>query len=1149
LAFIILAPSANLWAQTERGSITGLVKDSSGAVVPGVTVTATNPGTNTTVTAKTQGDGSYLISNLLPAVYSVSAEVKGFKRETVTGLKLDSGTTLTQDLTLQVGATTETVEVKGTADLVNTSTATVGATIDLSHILELPLRDRLVIMELNLIPGVFVVGGNDTPWYDYGISMIAAGARGNSESVIMSDGVQNSGGANGAGNTNRADPPPDVFQEVQIQTNDMSAKYGGSGNFFVNEVVKSGSNQLHGGGYEVVRNDKFDTAGWGNLRRPPLRRNNLGGEVGGPLIKNKLFFFFGYEYLWNRLGQTVTANLGLPAFRKGDFSQATALYGSPATKQVVPIYDPASYAAGNQTTQISCNGVMNVICPARLDPAALKVVAYLPQPNIAPLQPNNNGQNWQSYPNNWFNMPFYVGRADYNLGTKTKIFLRTFSQDSEYRGWGGGNGADPAWGNAAGAQHSYQHNQSYAFNVTRLFSPTFFLDFTMGWERTTQNLINFADQSINYGNLLGIANYPNQGFFGSFGFSGGLVPVDSLGNGGGRENIGMVTQFTPNFTKMIGNHTLEFGGQYMRFASNNISRAGANFNFGDVYTAEYLGGALQQNTGITLADFLLGDYTSISSSATPTEGNRSELYALYLQDNWRATKNLTLNLGLRYETVSPQWEVHNRFQSFNPFIPNPLAGTTVAGIAIPSTETGVTTFAGPGQGNLGQYFWTWKKISPSPRIGFAYRLFGRSDFVLRGGFGMYWDNPAPFGSGINGPAFGENYSSQTYTAASPSPTLSAGLPAVSLVFPSAAARNSTYGEIGTPFAAGSIQFMLPGRKNPYMEEYNLSLQHEWKGTLIEVGYLGNSGRHLVTQNRNINAIPANQLANTGVATALRRPYQIYGTNGQITIYQDSGYISEYNALAIRTDHRFANGLGWTTAFTWSKWLDNQNQGGSGVTTTSDNVFIENPFNMHNEYSYSVDNVPFRLTYAPIYELPVGKGKHFLNQGGVVNAILGGWEVSLMGTLQSGVPMGPSVSNGGQILGDSTLTNRPNLVAGCNPKASNAWQPLTNGNKGFYYTNINCFTAPSAYTYGTAARYLPNIRGMGIAQQNLMLSKNFYFKEHYRVQLRGEAIDLFNTPQFADPNETYSAGSGTFGTVTGTDGFTRRVMEFAIKIYF
>jgi hypothetical protein len=779
-----------------------------------------------------------------------------------------------------------------------------------------------------------------------------------------------------------------------------------------------------------------------------------------------------------------------------------------------------------------------MICPSRINSVSAAMVPFMVNPNQTPLDPLNNGSNFEIYPPATTRRPFYMGRVDEQLNSNNKLFFRFVIQPQRlFQALGGSGYGGPLATNSV----TTQRDQNYTLNFSHLFSPTFFVNFAPGVDRSRLIIQSTEDLTVNYPAKFGIGNLPGPGVP-YMAFSGGNVPVDGFGGPTYRGQDVTYSNYPVNFTKIMGKHTLKFGTQLEWFGSNafTYSDSGGQFNIGGTYTQGVVNGTPVQNTGINFADFLIGEYGSVSLSQTPSNGLRTQMYAFYAQDDWRATPNLTLNLGLRYETQTPFYSSINQFQSFNPFVPNPGAGTG----SIPAGAMGETIFQG--LNGEGRYVYNWFKKPFAPRFGFAYRLFGKSDTVIRGGFGIYFYNSMPYGAS-EGLGFVASYSNSYLANTNPAPVFGPSTVAASgLVEPPRSALTGTFGDAGTAYPQSSITFYYPNRAMPYALQYNFGLQHQWKQIYLEVGYIGTFGRHNPISNLNVNLVPPNLLSETSVPVQLRRPYtEFNGSNATITSYADSNFTSDYDALFFKTERRYRNGFSWVTSFTWSKWIDNGNLVEStGAATSSPN--LQNIYNRAGEQALSMGDIPLRFVFSPIVELPFGKGKHWLNQGGVVNQLVGGWETAVMGTYQNGGPIGLTVSNGGTILGDVNQTLRPNVMAGCNPNSSSQWQPATAG-RGIQYINSACFTVPGSYTYGNASREMPNLFGPGVAQMNLMVSKNFYFKERYRIQFRAEAVDLFNTPQFGDPAATVSGGN--FGLITGTDNTTRRVMDFGLKFYF
>lgn len=1120
----ILAFPVRLSPQSTHGAIAGVVKDATGAVIPGARVTAIEQQTGKATSVSAQLDGAFLVPQLLPATYGLAAEAQGFKRLVIDGLKVDANTTLTQDLVLQVGATTESVEVVGQSSLVETTSGQVGTTVQVSHMLEMPLVDRNVFSLTNLVPGSFVV--------DQSVSL--GGGR-LCTMLALIDGVNNTRG--GLAQTNiEIKPPVESMQEFTVLVNSYGAEFGRSVGGVVSAATKSGTNQFHGAAYEFLRNDKFDARGWGNDVNPPLRRNNFGAAIGGPIRKNKTFFFYNFDGLREHNPITLTRNAGLPEWRKGDFTTLTRDAGGRAT--AVVIYDPET-GTGTFTTPLGTSPFPgNVIPTNRLDPVAVKALSYLPAPNRAPNNPFNQGGNWQENTANITTRDYHILRIDHELSGKTRIFGRYMLGAPNDKQNGYSKGYGPADPNAVLVQNL---QQNLALNATHIFSPTRFLNFTMGFNRVLIRRKSGDCCSTDYGKLLGLPNVPGE-VFPRFSFGGGLVPVDAIGPNSNGNRTAAETNFdyTASITEIRGKHTLKYGIQYGRYNGNDHTRStpgGSWTSNGQFTRGVQANGSAIANTGANLADFLLGQLSAASASVAPSIGKRLQPYAGYIQDDWRVTPRLTLNFGLRYETETPAYEVANRMSNFNPYVVSPLAGTGT----IPAGAMGVTDFEN--RNGVGKYLWNWNVLNFGPRFGFAWRIFGTNDTVVRGGFGLF---------------FGDAYDAQivqnlkngfnnTYTAPVPIATrLREGLPANALADIDASQLVPTFGQIGTPFATSSAQYLDQNRKTPHTMNFNLTVQHEWKGILFEVAGMGNLGRQVNFSNINMNRIPEQLLSQTQIPERLRRPFTIFtGNQSQVSLLCPNWGISNYWGFTFKSERRYKNGLGWVVSYAFTRWIDNLNVIGSSLTGDEYGDQIQNVYNRKAERSNSITDIPHRLVVAPIYELPWGAGRKWLKSG-LLSQIVGGWQVATIGTLQSGFPFGLDVLNGPAVyLGDqaSGALLRPDLVSS-QILSPNKGKPAV-GVRGIQYLNPNAFAIPAKYKFGNSARTLPGVFGPGMVSFDLMLAKNFIVRERWRSQFRWEAFNFTNTPQWNLPAR--DVGSGDLGIVTGASG--RRIMQFALKLYW
>lgn len=1130
LLVTLVQPAA---AQVALGTITGSVQDPSGAVVPGARIQVINEETGMTTTVESQQDGSYRVPNLVPGEYRLRVQAEGFKQYEATGLRLNVGTILTHNVVLEVGVVTEQVLVSGQALMVETSSGQVGHTVQIEHILEMPNQNRNVYSLVNLTPGAFMRGGE----------VSIGGSRTQSTAQLL-DGVQASRAGLGA-NQMEISPPVDAIREFKVEMNAMGAEYGRSTGGMLNAVTRSGTNEFRGVLYEFVRNDKFDARGWAADVKPKLRRNNFGGSIGGPIRRDKTFFFYNLDFLRQRSGTVRTRSVGLPEFQQGDFSRATALIGGTVT--VVPIYDPATGTGTFEAPKNTQPFPGNVIPRSRFDPLAARILEgkYIPAPNRPPNNVYNNAGNWQENTPSETTRNYHTLRLDHEVSPNTRGYARFLftepddSLDHASRGYGP---ADP--------DQLYIWNNRYnlALNGTHLFSPTFFLSATLGFNRVTIHRGSGACCDTNWAEKFGIPvlNQVAGEAFPRLNFGGGPVPVDAIGATGNANRFAAFNNFDYDlqFTKIHGKHTLKFGFKHQRFQGNDNNRRqpSGTWGFTERFTRGYdAKGRAIANTGIRFADFLLGRLNSVDVNLEPMIGKRIQYYAGYLQDDIRLTPHLTINLGLRYETETPVSEVAGRMNGFSPYKPNPLAGTG----DIPAWATGIVTF--PNHFGYGKYLWHWDKNNFAPRFGFAWRFLGSENTVLRGGFGVFYGEPYS----RNAQQVARMSFEQSYAARHPVPfTLSQGIPRHALDPVPESERTPTFGMRGTRYATSQIQFFDEARVVTYSFDFNLTLQHQWRNWLFEVAGLGKLGRHVPFANINLNHIRPEDLPKLETTPQLLlRPWPIFDSDmPQIQIMAPNWGISNAYLATLKVERRFRDGLGLTLAYTFTSWIDNVIFVGDD-TTFGDNDQIQNIYCLPCERSRSTNSVPHRLVFGPIWDLPVGRGRALgRNWNPVLDAIAGGWQVSMLGTIRSGAPFGITVLNGPlEIRGDSAdgTTLRPNLVKDAQIYHPRKGEPLDGGNRGIYWLSADAFYLPEKYHLGNAARTLPGVLGPGAIDLDMMLAKNWRFREHYRLQFRWEAYNFVNHPNWNLPNQSF--GASGFGWISGASG--RRIMQFGMKLYF
>ncbi|MBI1358064.1 MAG: hypothetical protein GC160_27335 [Acidobacteria bacterium] len=1128
---VLIFSLASIQAQSSRGVIVGLVLDATGAVIPGARVTATNMRTGIALSAETGPEGNYRIPEVQPGDYEVAAEADGFKRVEITGLRVNAGSSLTQSFNLEIGAVTETVEVAGNALMVETTNSTVGSTVQVEQILELPMPNRNVFTLVNLVPGSYYNGG------DIGLG----GGRTQAAGYYI-DGINNTRGGLG-GQDIEMTPPIDSMQEFKVETNNMSAAVGRTADGVVSAVTKSGTNEFHGSFYEFFRNDKLDAAGWNNDEKPTLRRNNFGLTVGGPIIKNKTFFFYNGDFQRERTQSVRTRSVGLPEFQSGDFSNATALLGG--SVKVVPIHDPLSgtgtFDAPRGTTQFA----NNIIPSTRFDAVAAKILAghYIPAPNRPANNIQNNSSNWQENVGNSLNRDYHTMKIDHSWTDSTRSYVRYIrtQPDEDLTGYSQGYGVADQDGLSI-----LNRRTNLAVNTTHVFSPTFLVDGNIGFNRVTVDRKSGDCCDTNYAQQFGLPVVSEAGgeVFPRLNFQGGLVPVNQIGavGNGNRQAEFTNWDFMANFTKTWNGHTIKFGTAFTRFQGGELSRPQPSgvYGFDGRWTQAWNNnGGRNNQTGIRLADFILGRLNTVDVEVGDPISRSILYYAGYVQDDWKVNNNLTLNLGLRYEIESPVHEKTGRMNGFCQYCPSPLAGQN----GIPEGAIGTLTF--PNRNGYGKYLWQWDKNNIAPRFGFAWRALGTDNLVIRGGVGLYYGNQASRNT-IQIAAAGFN---NLYQARNPVPfTLAEGIPQGALDGIPESELTPNFGARGTRFELSSVQFLDENRVFPYSENINLTIQYQTHGWLFEIGGLANLGRHVSFGNINLNHIRPEDLPKLGQGFTPYelRPWQtLTSDQPQIQIIAPNWGLSNAWLGTFKVERRLDNGFGLTMVYTHTQWIDNLVSQGNSF---GDNDQVQNIYNLRAERSGSTNRIPHRVVIAPMYDLPFGKGRRFgSNWHPVLNAVAGGWQVSTIGTLQSGAPFGVTVLNGARdILGDSAdgKVLRPDLVSS-QLYATDKGQALTDGNFGLAWLNPAAFALPAQYTHGNASRTLPGVYGPGIVSFDTMLAKNFRWADRWRAQFRWEMFNFSNTPQFGLPGQ--DVGASNLGLVQSASG--RRIMQFGLKLYW
>ena len=1064
--------------QRTTASIVGTVVDSSGAAVPGTTIRITSLDTSQAFEAVTSSSGSYVLGNLQVGRYRVTATQTGFKTASVDEVTLTVGQTARIDLELEVGGVTETVEVHATAPLLNADDADLGQTIENKLITQLPLNGRSYNQLILLSPGTVqvrnaVFSGRPT-----------VGVNGNRASAVSYrlDGVDNT---DQSFETDGVSPSIDAIQEFKLQSMAFTAE-NGRGLNYVNVVLKSGTNSLHGGLFEFLRNDALDARNFfDGPTIAPLKRNQFGGLLGGPIVKNKHFFFGNYEGLRQRAGRTYSSTVATSAMRSGDFSR------------IRPIFDPQTYDAATGARDRFPNDLIPI---NRVDGAARSLIdAWYPEPNGPGSVRNFNVAPSSRATNDQFHL-----RSDHYLSSKDMVFVRySFARQT---------GFNPAALVNQGGRFPNHRTQNGVVSWTHTFSAN------------TINTFKFGGNRINHRELTQNADTDVIGAIGLLGLESRLdFPLPNGGvpgvNMSGYQSMGEPVfrpvrrpqqgwNYINDFSHIRGPHRITAGfdirDYFTSAAQPTVSRG--RYNFSGAYTNNPLSPA---GTGDAFADLLQGIPVS-ATKQNPLQPyyNYWKNYAFYVQDEWKATQRLTVNLGARYELNPPSREARGQRSSFDPGLgayvvaetdsPLPGASFPIYRGANPALLERLEGFILPAGGVPGYPTRSLRRTDRnniSPRIGIAYRPTVGGSMVIRAGYGIFYNV-------FNGNIQSEFVTVPFVTAENVNNTL----PVPNFGFRDALASSN----LPTP---GGWSHQVDFRE-AYTHGWSLSLQNQIaNNTLLEAAYIGNKGTRLEMRT------PVNiPLPGPGSIQA-RRPLS-YVSNLNRT---ESNGNSTYHSLQLKLERRYANGVSFLTSYTFAKTID-------GGSTHSDFPF-RNPLNYRLEKGLANHDVPHIFRLSGIYELPIGRGRRF---GGsappVLDAIIGGWQINGILSLQSGSVFYPRISTDVANIG---LRNRPNRVGG---------GELDNPTIDRWF-DVGAFEIPELYTFGNTGRNI--LRGDTAETLDLGLFKNFQFREDHQLQVRAEFFNALNHPVFSNPNENIEAR--TAGVVSSAS--RGRTIQLALKYLF
>lgn len=1131
LVVFVFAVSGSALAQSGDTALLGFISDPQQRAVAGARLEATHIETNVVYTTTTNEVGLYRFITLPVGVYRITVGgTPGFRSEIRNGIVLRVGDHIQLNFQLQLGAEVQSVEVTGAAPLVDTADAVVGNVIGNEQMRNLPLNGRNAMTLVLLTPNVNSVAVSPSGFTDRGLAVSALSINGGVAAMnnILVDGSTNVSVRLGDQSVN---PLVDAVEEFKVQSGPMSAEYGYTGGGVISIALKSGTNTFHGNLYEFLRNDLFDARTTFAATKAPFRYNQFGGVLGGPIIKNKTFFFFNYEDWEYHQAYTALGTVPTSAQRQGNFSQLRDASGN-----LIPIYDTSTTTAnpsGNGYIRNPFPG--NIIPSSELDKVAQNILTYYPLPNQAPNNSFTQTNNFQA------NSPA-VRRAEAISLKIDHHFSSTQFLSGHYMYWDH-HDDQASQGNSYFAdstvrdRYDIYRNTNIAINDTKMISPHLVNDIRLAYIR-----LYFTYQSAAYGKdmtaKLGLpSNVPDitlpvVTIPGIQTFPGGYAMYDGIN---GEYRFQLMDALTWN----KGKHSLKLGFDIQRnlYSLNACTNCSGSFTFNTNLT----GNPLQlAGTGSGIASFLLGAVASASGEADLGYSYLNLNQAYYFQDDWKVSRRLTLNLGLRYDHQQVPAERNKGISRFNPSATDPVNGLLGA------MEYGATYGGAPQTPDYNDF---------GPRFGFALDIFGDGRTALRGGYGMYY--PLSF---ENARLTSRSGFSNTTTYSPPGGNTN--LPAFMLQngFPSPEVPPLGAALGPSAFLSQNVAFDESSGRSPYSQQFSLLLQHQLSGTyVVQVGFSGNKGTKLPAGNYNYNQLDpkyqalGNALLNTvpnpysgivpgvyGGSTITEKqsllPYPYYGTISVSTPHMAS---STYDSFVANVEKRMSAGLQLLASYTFGKLLDDGFFGFNQSGTENVNIltYQNGKYDRKAERSVDSNDVPSRFVLSAVYEFPVGAGKAWQPSNRVISGLLGGWQTNGVLTLQSGIPVVISGAN-------NNIATRPNS-SGISPRLDHP------GAQEWFDTSQ--FVNPPNWTFGNVSRTLPDVFGPGIQDVDFSLFRTFRLRERFNLQFRAETFNLFNHANLLQPNGTFvpaangQNGSGTFGTISTSS--TARNIQFALRLTF
>ncbi|QEE30290.1 TonB-dependent receptor [Terriglobus albidus] len=1125
-------------AQQDVGTIGGTVVDPTGSVVPNAKITVTNDATGLKYEATTNENGFYQSQPLPPGTYSVTIGLAGFSTMTTRNVVVDAAAHVTTNAQLQVGTVDSSIVVESTPPALNIVDAQISNTIDTRAVQELPVNGRSVLALATLSPGV--------------VSAAGATNQGFTNRGTQASAIRISGGVPG-GNNNLLDGTSnlqnylgevainikaDSVQEFRIMTGVIPAQFGYTSGGVINVVTRSGANQFHGSAYEFFRNDYLDaTLALPKTTKPELRFNNYGGTFGGPIIRDKAFFFGNYEEYRFVTGSAINYSVPTVQERGGNFSDLRRVVNGTCT--AFKIFDPNT---GSATTQRQAFP-NNQISASRQDPVSIAAMnLFIPAPNnsVGAYDSCTNANNYLANPKLVSTERTILGRADYRLSDRDSVIAR-YAYYQNYTN-NGSQGFGPLY-----YRNDTLSNFTAMLAETHIFSPTLVNDLRLSGLRSDFPF-QAATANQNYAQKIGLP-----------GVGGDVAPILSISgvpslNGTVGFRASTTFELLDDLTKTLGAHTMHFGfdGRWVEGFNLQSGNASGSYGFSSNSTAEGSDTVLittNGNVGSSFATFLAGNVSSASTQLARGIAFRQLQIAGYVQDDWHANQRLTLNLGLRWDFQQQPYEKKNGMGDFDITQVNPVTG-----------YLGAVRFAGlngEGRNFVHQNWNDW-----GPRLGFALVLTNDNKTVLRGGYAMYYPTTAQASyDEAAGSSNGFGRITTSYNAATTYGTaflFKNGVPS-----PALQPLGSSLGQIS--FRGQTGYYIVPRARTPQSMQYTLTLSRQLPFKMVmDISYLGNHGRYFNLGTLNINTldpsyasqgaaylnalvpnpyagkVPENSALNGATISRanLLRPYPYMSS--VLQSFPRSAHF-DGNFMYVTLQRRAAEGLQFQGSYTYGKLMSlpiyTDIATTTGITQTGNG--IQNPRNLDGDYSVDAIDVTHRGIVAVLYDLPFGRNRRYLNKGGWMDRLVGGLQFNTTMTLESGRPLNFSGAN-------NSAATRPDL------NESLLMQNPTGYTLGKYRRfNYLAFTNPAAYTYGNAPRFYSKLRAPGVVNFDMSVFKTTRITEGTSLELRLEAYNALNHVNLGAPNTSYSGTSVNTNNNMGviTTSYAARTLQLGAKLHF